>query len=190
MYNTLTAQQSKIIKNSSRNFIFTYRSFVDDMDTEFWTIANNNSESLFEKPLTAGNINDFYLEASIAGSSQIVRYSSKDFVQIPKQNFSIEEFIQLNPYALINVKKITLDRVCYFGKIISNEVLDDFSQRIGSDVALVWDNLTAEVSNSTLNSQHTFQLSKAYNYLNKKGDLDVFVGSSETSDIIATSYKI
>lgn len=190
MYNTLTAQQSKIIKNSSRNFIFTYRSFVDDMDTEFWTIANNNSESLFEKPLTAGNINDFYLDASIADSSQIVRYSSKDFVQIPKQNFSIEEFIQLNPYALINVKKITLDRVCYFGKIISNEVLDDFSQRIGSDVALVWDNLTAEVSNSTLNSQHTFQLSKAYNYLNKKSDLDVFVGSSETSDIIATSYKI
>ena len=51
MYNTLTAQQSKIIINSSRNFIFTYRSFVDDIDEEFWTLANNNPELLFEKPL-------------------------------------------------------------------------------------------------------------------------------------------
>ncbi len=75
-------------------------------------------------------------------------------------------------------------------KIISNDVLDDFSQRIGSDVALVWDNFTAEVSNSNLNYQHTFLLSKAYNYLKQKNDLEVFVGDSETSDIIATSYKI
>ncbi len=190
MYKTLTAQQSKIILNSSKNFIFTYRSFIDDMETEFWTAANTNTELLFEKSPNAGNINDFYLEASTVDSSDIIRYSSKDFVQIPKQNFTINEFVRQNPYALINEKKIKTDRICYFGKIINNDLLDNFSQRIGADVALVWDNLTAEVSNTNLNSQHTFQLSKAFNYLKQKSDLDVYVGSSETSDIIATSYKI
>lgn len=190
MYNTLTTQQSKIIVNSSRNFIFTYRSFIDNIDEEFWTIKNDNPDLFFNKPVLSGSINDFFLEANNSDSSLIIRYSSKDFIQIPKQSFTIDDFIQLNPYAIIHVRKVTNDRVCYYGKIISNNVLDDFSQRIGSDVALVWDNFTAEVSNSNLNYQYTFLLSKAYNYLKQKNDLEIFVGDSETSDIIATSYRI
>ena len=190
MYNTLTTQQSKIIISSSRNFIFTYRSFVDGIDEEFWTLLNNTPEIFFERPLLTASYNDFYLEANTADSTKIIRLSSKSFVQIPKQNFTINEFVEFNPYASISVRKISSDRICYFGKIITNNTLDDFSQRIGSDIALVWDNFTAEVSNSNLNYQHTFLLSKAYNYLKQKNDLEVFVGDSETSDIIATSYKI
>ena len=189
MYNTLTAQQSKIIISSSRNFIFTYRSFIDKIDEEFWTLKNNNPEFFFERPFIAGYLNDFFLEASTTDSNIIIRHSAKSFIQIPKQNFTIDEFIQLNPYAIINVNNIAPDRICYFGKIISNEVLDDFSQRIGSDVALVWDNFTAEVSNSNLNDQHTFLLNKAYNQLKQQNDSEIFVGNSETSDIIATSYR-
>ena len=150
MYNTLTAQQSKIIISSSRNFIFTYRSFLDNIDEEFLTLKNNNPEFFFERPFIAGNLNDFFLEASTLDSNLILRHSSKSFIQIPKQNFTIDEFIKLNPYAIINVKNITPDRICYFGKIISNDVLDDFSQRIDSDIALVWENFTAEVSNSNV----------------------------------------
>ncbi|MBK7499939.1 MAG: response regulator [Ignavibacteriales bacterium] len=190
MYNTLTTQQSKIIISSSRNFIFTYRSFIDGIDEEFWTLLNNTPEIFFERPLLTASYNDFYLEANTTDSTKIIRLSSKSFVQIPKQNFTINEFVEFNPYAIINVRKISSDRICYYGKIITNNTLDDFSQRIGSDIALVWDNFTAEVSNSNLNYQHTFLLSKAYNYLKQKNDLEVFVGDSETSDIIATSYKI
>jgi len=189
MYNTLTTQQSKIIASSSRNFIFTYRSFIDDIDEEFWTIKNSNTELFFERPIIAGNLNDFFLEASTSDSTIILRHSEKSFIQIPTQNFTIDEFIKLNPYAIINVKNISNDRICYFGKIISNAVLDDFSKRIGSDVALIWDNFTAEVSNSPYNYQYTFLLSKAHDYLKRNNDLGVFVGDSETSDIIATSYR-
>lgn len=189
MYNTLTTQQSKIIKNASRNFILNFRTFTDDIDEEFWTIVNDNPELLFQRNLLTGNTNDFYLEADVSDSSRIIRYSSKNQIQIPKQIFTIAEFIQLNPYAIINVKKTAPGRICYFGKVISNDVLDDFAQRIGSDVALVWDDFTAEVSNNNLNSQHIFLLSKAYNVLKKQNDLEIFIGNSETSDIIATSYQ-
>ena len=190
MYQTLTSQQSKNIINSSRNFIFTYRSFIDDIDEEFWTLNNRNPEFLFERPTLYGNLNDFFLEAEILDSAKISRYSSKNWIQIPKQNFTIDEFVQQNPYAVINSKRTANNRICYYGKIISNDVLDDFAKRIGSDVALIWDNFTAEVSNSNQNYQHIFLLSKAHNYLSKKNDLDVFVGDSEASDIIATSFKI
>jgi signal transduction histidine kinase/DNA-binding response OmpR family regulator/HAMP domain-containing protein len=189
MYNTLTTQQSKIIISSSRNFSFTYHSFIDLIDEEFWTLLNKNPELFFDRPILSGNYNDFYLEANTTDSTKIIRASSKNFIQLPNQNFTIEEFIKLNPYAIIDVKNISSDRICYFGRIITNDILDDFSQRIGSDIALVWDNFTAEVSNSNLNSQHTFLLSKAYNYLKQKNALEVFIGNSETSDIIATSYK-
>lgn len=190
MFNTLTSQQSKNILSSSRNFIFTYRSFIDEIDEEFWTLNNTNSELLFERHLLSGNLNDFFLEAYTNDSIKIIRSASKSWVQIPKQNFTINEFIQANPYALINVKRISENRLCYFGKIINADVLDDFAKRIGTDVALVWDNITAEVSNSNLNSQHIFLLSKAYNSLKQKDNLEVFVGDSESSDIIATAFKI
>ena len=189
MYNTLTAQQSKIILNSSRNFTLAYRSFIDNIDEEFWNLKNNYPEFFFDRPFIAGNLNDFFLEASSSDSSIVIRHSAKSFIQIPKQNFTIAEFIQQNPYAIINVNNISADRICYFGKIISNEVLDDFSKRIGSDVGLVWENFTAEVSNSGLNNQHISFLSKAYNSLKQKTDSEIIVGDSETSDIIATSYK-
>nr|MCU0345196.1 ATP-binding protein [Ignavibacterium sp.] len=190
MYNTLTAQQKKIIINSSKNFIFTYRSFIDKIDAEFWTLKSSNPEFLFERPFIAGSLNDFFLEASSSDSTNIIRYSSKSFIQIPKENFTIEEFTKLNPYAIINVNNIFPGRICYYGKIINNEVLDDFSQRIGSDVALVWDNFTTEVSNSNSNYQHTFLLNKAYNYLREQNISEIFIGDSETSEIIAASYRI
>ena len=60
MYNTLTAQQSKIIISSSRNFIFTYRSFIDKIDEEFWTLKNNNPEFFFWTTLYCGKPKWFF----------------------------------------------------------------------------------------------------------------------------------
>jgi signal transduction histidine kinase/CheY-like chemotaxis protein/HAMP domain-containing protein len=189
MYNTLTSQLSNNIISSSRNFIFTYRSFLDDLDEEFWTLNNKNPDLPFERQHFSGNLNDFFLEAIPSDETKIVRYASQSGVQIPSEFFTIDEFVKYNPYVIIKSKKTSDNRICYYGKIINNDVLDDFAKRIGSDIALVWDNFTAEVSNSNLNYQHTFLLSKAFNYLNQKNDFEIFVGESETSDIIVTSYK-
>ncbi len=50
MYNTLTSQQSKSIISASRNFIFTYRSLIDDIDEEFWAINNKSPELFLKSP--------------------------------------------------------------------------------------------------------------------------------------------
>jgi two-component system chemotaxis sensor kinase CheA len=190
MYNSFSSQQSKSIISSSRNFLFTYRSFLNDIDEEFLSIKNNNPNLLFEKSNLTGSINDFFLESSPTNVNQIIRYSLKNFVVIPKQNFSIEEFIKYNPYVIMNSFKLETGNVYYFGKIINGEILNDFAQRIGADVALILDNFTAEVSNSASNTQNIFLLSKAFNYLKSKGDFEVFQGESEAADIIATVYKL
>ena len=190
MYNTLTSQSSRNIVNTSRNFTFTYRSFVEDLNEEFLTNNNRNPELLFERPTLFGNLNDFFLESEISDSIKITRYACKNFIQIPNHSFTINDFIRLNPYAIVNYKKTTNNSICYYGKILNSSTLDDFAKQIGSDVALIWDGITVEVSNSNLNNQHTFLLSRAYKYLNQKNNPEVFVGDTETSDIIATSYKV
>lgn len=85
MYNTLTAQQTNTT-SSSRNFIFTYRTFINKIDEEFWTIKNNNPEFFFDRLFIAGNINDFFLEASTSDSNLVLRYSSKTLFKHPKRN--------------------------------------------------------------------------------------------------------
>ena len=190
MYNTLTSQSSRNIVNTSRNFTFTYRSFVEDLNEEFLTNNNRNPELLFERPTLFGNLNDFFLESEISDSIKITRYACKNFIQIPNHSFTINDFIRLNPYAIVNYKKTTNNSICYYGKILNSSTLDDFAKQIGSDVALIWDGITVEVSNSNLNNQHTFLLSRAYKYLNQKNNPEVFVGDTETSDIIATSYRV
>ena len=105
MYNTLTTQQSKIIISSSRNFIFTYRSFLDDLDEEFWKLNNKNPELLFERQIFSGNLNDFFLEAKLSDETKIIRHASQSGVQIPADFFTIEEFVKYNPYAIIKLKK-------------------------------------------------------------------------------------
>ena len=190
MYNSLSSQQSKNIISSTRNFLFSYRSILNDIDEEFLIKKSNNLDLLFEKSNLAGSANDFFLESSSAAGKEITRYSLKDFVVIPKQNFSIDEFVKYNPYAVINSFKSETGKVYYFGKIINSAFLNDFAQKIGADIALIMDNFTAEVSNSEKNAQNLFLLSKAFNSLKGKGDFDVFQGETDASDIIATTYRL
>ena len=190
MYNSFSSQQSKNIISSTRNFLFSYRSLLNDVDEEFLLKKDGNPNLLFEKSNLTGALNDFILESSPSNEKEIIRFSTKDFIVIPKQNFTIEEFIRYNPYAIINSYKSETGNIYYFGKIINKEFLNDFAQRIGADVALILDNFTAEVSNSENNTQNIFLLSKAYNFLKGKGDFEVFQGETDAADIIATTYKL
>jgi len=190
MYTSLSSQQSKNIISSTRNFLFSYRSFLSDMDEEFLNKKNINPNQLFEKSSLNGSINDFFLEAPSTNINEVIRYSAKEFVSLPKANFTIKEFLKNNPYTIINSFKSESGSVYYFGKIINADYLNDFAQRIGADVALILDNFPAEVSNSTNNAQNIFLLSKAFNDLKNKGDFEVFQGETDAADIIATTYKL
>jgi len=189
MYNTLNSQQSKDIVESSRNFVFIYRSFINDIEKEFLSLTEKNPEQLFDRKILVADLNDFFLEADPADSISIFRASAKNWVQLPDSNFTIKSFLELNPYAVINIKKISDGKLYYFGKIINSDILDDLAKRSGSDVALIVDNYTAEVSNSSVNLHNIFLYNGAYDFLSKEKISNIFVGSSETSDIIATLFK-
>jgi ABC-type multidrug transport system fused ATPase/permease subunit len=153
MYSSLSSQQSQNILNSNRNLTFTYRSFLNNLDEEFLTIKKDNPNFLSEKTNLSASVNDFILEADQNKNSDIIYYSAKALVYIPKQHFTIDEFIKNNPYAIINSYKSESGDIFYFGKIINKDFLNDFAQRIGADIALISDNFTAEVSNPDQNNR-------------------------------------
>ncbi len=190
MYNSLTAQQSKSLINSARNFVFTYRSLQDDIDDEFLRLINKSPDLLFERTTLQSSVNDFFLKASPIDDKFIINSSIKESVILPGLNFTIEDFIKNNPYAVIHVHKSESGQTFYFGKVINSALLNNMAQKVGTDIALILDNLTAEVSNPDKNSTLIFELSKVYNTLKQKGDYEVFVGETESSDIIASVYNL
>lgn len=189
MYNTLTSQQSQNLINSTRNFVFTFRSLIDDTNEEFLSLKDKKNELMFRSPVFAGTLNDFFLEASPQNEKEIIRYAAKSIVNIP-QHFTIEEFTKLNPYARIESYIDNTGSILYYGKIISGETLNNLAQRIGSDIALIWDNFTVEVTNPSVNLQYSILLTKAYKALKQKSDFEVFSSEGENTDLIATVVKL
>jgi signal transduction histidine kinase/DNA-binding response OmpR family regulator/HAMP domain-containing protein len=190
MYNSFSAQQSKNIINSTRNFVFTYRSLQDDIDDEFLRLKNKSPQQIFDRSILSSSVNDFFLKASSNNIKEIIDYSAKESVVIPDSTFTIEDFVKSNPYAVIHSHQSGNGELFYFGKIISSEFLNSIAQKIGADIALILDNFTAEVSNASGNTQHLLNLSNAYKSLKQKGDYEVFIGESESSDIIASAYNL
>lgn len=190
MYNALTTQQSLNLLNSTRNFTLSYRALTNDAEEEFFTLRDKGNDRLFEKPILTGTINDFFFESNPINEKLIDRHSSKSGVVIPNNPFTIDDFIKHNPYASINSIKDKSNKVFYFGRILNSDFINNFSQRISADIALIWDNYPSEISNAGNNNEYSFLLSQAFNSLKQKGEFDVFTGETDDADIIASVYRI
>ena len=152
MYNALTSQRSQYLIRSANDFIYAYREILQDTDDDFLYSVKNS----FGKVAQPNEKNiDFIFEASKDGN--LIRRYSKDFVYIPQKNFSVEEFISNNPSAIVK-KYVDENRKTYFyGRIISNEILNQVSQKINAEVALVVNNTPVEISNQDNNQNYVYR---------------------------------
>lgn len=187
MYSVLTSQHSKYLLNSTNDFIYEYREAVGNTEEDFLYLLKTginqdfSSHQLFEKNI------DFILQ--INSSNLIVNKSYKENVKVPDKLFSLEEFISSNPIAVIKSYKNKDGSTYYYGKIIDSYVLNEFSKRIGADIALVWNNTISQSSNESQNQKFLFSLSKAYKNLVLKNNFEVFSQKDENTDLLVTMCK-
>jgi signal transduction histidine kinase/CheY-like chemotaxis protein/HAMP domain-containing protein len=187
MYSVLTSQHSKYLLNSTNDFIYAYREAVDNTEEDFLYLLKNGinqkfpSQQLFEKNI------DFILKTN--PSNFIVNKSYKGNVYVPDKLFSLEEFITLNPLAIIKTYKNQDGSTFYYGRIIDSFALNEFSKRIGADIALVWNNTISQSSNESQNQKFLFSLNKAYKDLALKNNFEVFSQKDESTDILVTICK-
>ena len=187
MYSVLTSQHSKYLLNSTNDFIYAYRQSVDNTKEDFLFLIKNGIQQKFTVPQLFEKNIDFILQTN-SGKS-IINKTYKDNVYIPEKTFTLEDFIFYNPYAVIKTYKNQDGTFYFYGRILDSQTLNDFSKRVGADIALVCNSTIPLMSNESQNQQYLFALNTAYKDLAKKNNFKVFSQKAEDADILVTVCK-
>ena len=188
MYKTLISQKSKGLITSANNFSYAYQKTLLNYEDEFIGLSSGNIDNIFKyRNLRTKNL-DFVLEAQPDRKKRIIKKSFTPDVTIPKNSFTLDRFLEHNPYAIISEVKDS-ERVIYYGLILDEELLNEYAEKIGADVAVIWNDIAADISNSTANKNYVYILSQAGMFLSREKNFEIYTQGLESNDILATLYK-
>ncbi|MGB5530202.1 MAG: hypothetical protein WBQ32_09530, partial [Ignavibacteriaceae bacterium] len=189
LYEVLTSFQTRNLKQSANSFTYVYRSLQSDVEDDFFALYNDGIESAFSNQrLQTKNI-DFILETNDKPDENFLRYVVKHDIYLPERNFNLKEFLNYNPYVILMSFEGTDNRKYIYGKVISTEMLDNISQRINADIALIWNGDPIDISNHLLNQNYIYILTQAVENLKDKNNFELYLQGTESNDILATIYK-
>ncbi|MGA7837344.1 MAG: response regulator, partial [Ignavibacteriaceae bacterium] len=188
MYNVLTSQQSKYLLNSANDFIYKYREELQYTEDDFYTVLKSGLDEQFNKTELTGQNLDFVFEKN-QNSKNISREIHKPQINISHKNFTIQDFLNDNPSVIIKTYKGEDGREYYYGRVLNQTLLNNISQKIRSEIALIWNNTPFLISNEGRNQQNFFVITEAYNHLSSKNNFTVFSEGSSANDILTTIYK-
>lgn len=187
IYYNLTGQllfkfQSQNILNSTNNFVFTFQNTLEKTDEDFNKLTNKLGD--FKNiNLDSTNIDFiFSLENDSLISNINFKVKKNSFL-----NFRSRSFRQLfvdNPNIVlkyINYK----NEIYYYGFLISSDFLDNISEKIGADVALIINDAPVEISKTNKNQQYLLTIVNAINSLKFKNNYDIYSEELDNSDFEA-----
>ncbi len=184
MYSSLTSQRSRYLSRSVNDFVYSFKELEQAVDDDFHYFLKTPPDNFFYQNLP--DIDFIFREIS---EKNLTKIFIRDKVHFSLRNSSPNEFAKENPLAII--KKFTGDdgSIYYYGRIISEDVLNKLSKKINAEVAAVVDNSPFIISNEASNSNYTFNLSEAYKDLKNKNSFEHFTQNNDHSDLIATLIK-
>lgn len=189
VYDVLTSFQTRNLRQSANNFIYVYRTLQSDIEDDFTSIYNRGIEKFWkEQTLQLKNI-DFILELGNEKDGFVSKHLTKNHIILPEKEFNMGEFKSYNPYLMIMSFSGPDGKNYVYGRAINNEMLNDISQRINSNIALVWNGYPADFSNQTDNQKYLYILSQAVDELKNKNNFELYIQGTESQDILATIYK-
>ncbi|MFZ0453763.1 MAG: response regulator [Ignavibacteriaceae bacterium] len=192
MYNVLSSQQSKYLSNSVSNFSYLYREAFQNSEDDFLFLINSN-EKLTEKfqklPRQYPGKNIDFIFVSSADSSVLKTVFYKEDVNIPKNDFSIEAFLERNPAAVVKLYKSHDGSEYYYGRIINEKLLDEIAQKTGAEISVIWKDTPLEISNNSQNQKYIYALTQAYKSLSSTNNSKIYSQSTESTDILASLYE-
>jgi signal transduction histidine kinase/CheY-like chemotaxis protein len=188
MYNVLISQQSRQLVSATNTFNYVLRSKIIECEDEFLAFSSSEVETILRtKNLKTNNL-DFILLLDNA-SEDIINMAVNKNVYLPDRTISREEFLNYNPYALVLEVKREDDQNYLLGRIITSDLLNELSQKINSEIAIVWEGTPSDISNPQQNQNSLYLLTKANEYLKNKNNFEIYSDGTESTDIIAAVYK-
>ena len=188
MYNVLISQQSRQLVNATNNFIYALRSKIIESEEEFLEFSPSEIEAILKTNNLKSNNIDFILLLNNSSGS-IIKMAANKNVYLPERAVTWQEFLNYNPYALVQEIKRDDDESFYFGRVITPALLNDLSQKINSEIAIVLDGTPTDLSNPAQNQKFLYLLTKANEYLKEKNNFEIYSDGTESTDIIAAVFK-
>jgi signal transduction histidine kinase/DNA-binding response OmpR family regulator/HAMP domain-containing protein len=186
MQRVLNTQRAQNIQNSASNFSYVYSNISQKSDYEFAALIESDLNAFMLRGNLLNAENDFIIELSSNGTERINRLVHSPSVNLPKGELTLKQFLEYNPYAIIKSFKDKQGKQFYYGRILTQERLDDIALRINADIALVWDNTVAEVSGRKSNENILYDLNKAVGYFNQQSENKIYFEASAADDVTAT----
>ena len=189
VYDVLTNYQTRNLRQSANNFMYVHRMLLTDIEDDFISLYNSGIDLIWnEQTIQLKNI-DFVLELDSRSEGTILRHITNSKIYLPSKEFNLREFNNSNPYLITESFTAPDKRKFLYGKTINSETLNDISQRINSDIALIWNGYPADFSNQGTNQKYLYVLSQAIDNLKGKNNFDLYIQGTESKDILATIYK-
>jgi signal transduction histidine kinase/DNA-binding response OmpR family regulator len=189
MYSTLSAQKSKNLINSANNYVYIYRNKLLNTEDEFFALTLERYDNAFRRRQLQTNDLDFIIEVGSNTDHRIIKYSHTADIVIPQKPFNLKKFFEHNPYLVLLEYNDSLGRKFYYGFALDAELLDEFAEKIHSDIAVIWNGTPAYISNSAVNKNYIYILSQANKFLESKNNYEIYSQGTESSDLLATIYR-
>ncbi|MGE5436108.1 MAG: ATP-binding protein, partial [Syntrophothermus sp.] len=181
VYNVIENQQSKFLQTSTNNFLYSYNELLKEIETNFLFIKDNSDN---QAVLNSKNKNiDFIFSQDKDSSTLKVDYLSEfDFPQ--KENITLKDFSKKYPQAIVLQYKSN-DKTYFYGKLITNSLLNDLSKRINADIALSSSNKIIKLSNNNTGNSIPEDYLKTKSQLFKVNKLNI-----NDRELLANKYEV
>lgn len=190
MYSVLTSQQSKYLLNSSNDFLLAYKETFQNTENDFANLTHTDLYNLISNQRIISPNIDFILERGSKESNVYKRFVAKDGVNLPQREATLEEFININPSALIRSHTFPDGYSVYYGRLLTDEFLNSIAQKIDAQVAIITGNSALQISNQYSNQKYIYYLNKAYKNLSHKESFHIYSEDSDQAGIISTLCRI
>jgi len=189
MYNLLSSQQSKYLSNSANDFVYFYSEFLQETEYDFLYLIKDDVNPQIEPQMLEGRNVDFILKSVNDSTKMLISIASVDPVNINSPLFTLDEFNEENPYAIIKGYRHLDGTYYYFGRILGQEELTSLAKKIGAEIAFIWQKTPAAVSNESVNNIYTYDIKSAYDNLSSTNNFKLYSKETENSDLLATLFK-
>lgn len=189
MYNLLSSQHSKYLSNSVNNFVYFYSEFLQETEYDFLYLIKDDVDLQIEPQMLEGRNVDFILRSVNDSTKMLVVVASVNPVNINSPLFTLDEFNEENPYAIIKGYRHLDGTYYYFGRILGQEELTGLAKKIGAEISFIWQKTPAAVSNESVNNIYTYDIKSAYDYLSGTDNFRLYSKETENSDLLASLFK-
>lgn len=178
--------QNQSVLNSTNDFIFALQEILEKSEEDF-NILTPQLSNINNINIDSTNI-DFIF--SVVNDSLInpleLKVKSDKTINIRSRIF--RQFFKDNPAAILEYSQLKDGRTIYYGFLVSQKLLDEISQKIRAEVALVINDSPVEISNADKTQTYILNVINAVRGLRYKNNFDIYSEQLETVDFVASLY--